>query len=397
MSAQGMHPPGHAIVHLRSDGGTSHPAGTSFAKALFEPGRALLERSRIGFWLPLGIALGACGLALAEHPAGALALIPGVLYLGCAWQLRERHQRQLQTFWDTELAQLLRSSRDTDPATLLVAASLQLRNNERLRSEVQFASRALEQMAQQARDQGAEQSQRIAMIAAASEQIDQTLYSIDALAKGALAAFANAHTQSETGCLEARSVGDSMRAIQHRLGNTAHTVDALLQRTTAVESTVNSIQALAKQTQLLALNASIEAARAGEHGRGFAVVADEVRSLAQATDRATHEITTAATAIAMAVRQVDGEVKEHRDLLAAGSEQSEQLAANLDDLAQHSQTNLQQLGAMQQALSEHQLANHALSEQLQQVNGAVQEQSTQTNALHDLTRYLNQLTVGSRP
>jgi methyl-accepting chemotaxis protein len=262
---------------------------------------------------------------------------------------------------------------------------------------VQFASRALEQMAQQARDQGEEQSQRIAMIAAASEQIDQTLHSIDALAKGALAAFANAHTQSETGCLEARSVGDSMRAIQQRLGNTAHAVEALLQRTTAVESTVNSIQALAKQTQLLALNASIEAARAGEHGRGFAVVADEVRSLAQATDRATHEITSAATAIAMAVRQVDGEVKEHRDLLAAGSEQSEQLAANLDDLAQHSQSNLQQLGAMQQALSEHQLANHALSEQLQQVNGAVQEQSTQTNALHDLTRYLNQLTVGSRP
>ncbi|WP_374707277.1 methyl-accepting chemotaxis protein [Pseudomonas sp. 008] len=188
-----------------------------------------------------------------------------------------------------------------------------------------------------------------------------------------------------------------MRVIQHRLGNTAHAVEALLQRTTAVESTVNSIQALAKQTQLLALNASIEAARAGEHGRGFAVVADEVRSLAQATDRATHEITSAATAIAMAVRQVDGEVKEHRDLLAAGSEQSEQLAANLDDLAQHSQSNLQQLGAMQQALSKHQLANHALSEQLQQVNGAVQEQSTQTNALHDLTRYLNQLTVGSRP
>lgn len=159
---------------------------------------------------------------------------------------------------------------------------------------------------------------------------------------------------------------------------------------------MNSIQALAKQTQLLALNASIEAARAGKHGRGFAVVADEVRSLAQATDQATHEITKVATAIAMAVRQVDGEVKEHRHLLEAGNQQSEHLATNLDDLAQRSQTNLQQLGAMQQALSEHQQANHALSEQLQQVNGAVQVQSTQTHALHDLTRYLNQLTAGSR-
>jgi methyl-accepting chemotaxis protein len=187
-----------------------------------------------------------------------------------------------------------------------------------------------------------------------------------------------------------------MLAIHYSLGNTAQAVEALLQRTAAVEKTVNSIQALAKQTQLLALNASIEAARAGEHGRGFAVVADEVRSLAQATDQATHEITKVATAIAMAVRQVDGEVKEHRHLLEAGNQQSEHLATNLDDLAQRSQTNLQQLGAMQQALSEHQQANHALSEQLQQVNGAVQVQSTQTHALHDLTRYLNQLTAGSR-
>jgi len=387
---------GHATTTLHRDAAKRRPTGTSFGKALFKPGMALLERSGINLWLPLGLALGACGLALAEQPASALTLIPGVLYLGCAWQLRERDQRHLQTFWNTELARLLRSSRDADPATLLVTTSTSLRNSERMRSEVQFASRALEQMAQQASDQGEEQSQRIAMIAAASEQIDQTLHSIDTLAQDALAAFADAHARSDAGCLEARAVGGSMLAIQHSLGNTAQAVEALLQRTAAVEKTVNSIQALAKQTQLLALNASIEAARAGEHGRGFAVVADEVRSLAQATDQATHEITKVATAIAMAVRQVDGEVKEHRHLLEAGNQQSEHLATNLDDLAQRSQTNLQQLGAMQQALSEHQQANHALSEQLQQVNGAVQVQSTQTHALHDLTRYLNQLTAGSR-
>ena len=71
---------------------------------------------------------------------------------------------------------------------------------------------------------------------------------------------------------------------------TTDTISGLSHSAQKIGDVISLIQAIAEQTNLLALNATIEAARAGEQGRGFAVVASEVKELANQTSKATEEI-----------------------------------------------------------------------------------------------------------
>ena len=140
------------------------------------------------------------------------------------------------------------------------------------------------------------------------------------------AEVANGGAQTVTATIE------GMESIKEKVDLSAIKVQEMGTRSAQISVIVETIEDIASQTNLLALNAAIEAARAGEHGKGFAVVADEVRKLAEKSALATKEIATLVKDIQKTVNDAVGSMKEGSLEVEHGVERANQAGQALTDI-----------------------------------------------------------------
>ena len=289
---------------------------------------------------------------------------------------------------------------NTDSTSLLAAMKVMQSNLQKLIGEIQtnadMVASAAKKMTIAAEDVAWSSNQQSASSMEIAAAMEQSTVSINLMSDSANRAQTisgdSELLMNETSGVVSEAV-NRIAKIATVVEQASQTVRTVGQESENVSKIVLVIKEVADQTNLLALNAAIEAARAGEQGRGFAVVADEVRKLAERTTQSTQEITTmissmqssardAVTCIEDAVANVnEGVILTKRagesvsrlgasshevkgviiDVSSALREQnaaSNEIARNVEQIAQTGERNSGAVGAVAKAATElQQLAN----------------------------------------
>jgi methyl-accepting chemotaxis protein len=209
-------------------------------------------------------------------------------------------------------------------------------------------------------------------VATAGEEMSATSCDIARNCQLAAEGAERASKTAQNGAAVVEGTITVMNQIAEKVHESARTVESLGVRSDQIGAIIGTIEDIADQTNLLALNAAIEAARAGEQGRGFAVVADEVRALAERTTRATREIGEMIKTIQNETRGAVSSMEQGVAQVMSGTTEAAKSGEALQDILQQINDVAMQVHQIATAAEEQTATTSEISNNMMQITEVVQ-------------------------
>lgn len=189
----------------------------------------------------------------------------------------------------------------------------------------------------------------------------------------------------------------AMHALENDTRTLAEQLQQLVNMATNIGGILSTIEEIAGQTNLLALNAAIEAARAGEHGRGFAVVADEVRRLAEQSAQATQQIKQIIEEVTVQAQSAAQAMDANLAAVSDGVRQSLEVGQGLAEILRAVDTIIQQVQTSAETVQRVQGNAQQMLSEIEHIAAIAQESSaaaeemlaSSTNAMDSIMRVVD--------
>ncbi|MCM0081945.1 methyl-accepting chemotaxis protein [Geomonas sp. Red32] len=236
--------------------------------------------------------------------------------------------------------------------------------------------------------------QQTETVASASARMSATSSDIALNCHHAAESSQQASSSARNGSEIVREIVQGMDRIAQKVRNSAGLVGSLGTRSDQIGEIVATIEDIADQTNLLALNAAIEAARAGEQGRGFAVVADEVRALAERTTKATREIGEMIKSIQQETRQAVQAMEEGVVEVERGTGESARSGKALEEILQQINDVTGQISRIATAAEEQTMSTREIAGNIQQISDTAQISANSSREISSASSRLSALSGG---